>query len=98
MGHLSNLYCYPKHPNDRIEGTRFGQNLYDNTANLRKADFLPLSVAVRKTSYCFAQRGDTDNKSKAKTQLTLLKNSDIYALLPLDEQNRIDDDLKQLER
>ena len=89
LGHLHIGYCNPKHPNDKVKGSRFGKNVYNGTAEMRKADYVPLSQAIRKASSCFEARGDSLSLAKAKSQLEALKNSEVFDQLPDQEKHEV---------
>ena len=96
LGLLPPHYCEPKNPNDKVTGTQLGKGIYRNTEEFRKADYVPLSQSIRKTSRCFASRGDSGSIGKAKSQLDALRISDLFSQLPDQEQHEIDTDIERL--
>jgi hypothetical protein len=96
LGHIPMRYCDPKNPNDKVVGTRLGKNIYGTTEDLRKADYTPLSRAVRATSSCFESRGDPANLAKAKGQLDALRSSDLFPHLSDQEKNEINSAIVRL--
>lgn len=96
MGLIPPHYCEPKNPNDKLIGIQLGKGIYRNTEEFRKVDYVPLSQSIRKTSRCFASRGDSGSIEKAKSQLDALKISDLFSQLPEQEQHDIDTDMERL--
>jgi hypothetical protein len=96
LGHLHFGYCNPKNPNDKLKGSRFGKSIYSGTTEMRKADYVPLSQAIRKTSNCFAARGDSTSLAKAKSQLVALRTSEVFDQLPDHEKNEINTAIDRL--
>lgn len=96
LGHLHFNYCNPKNPNDKVKGSRFGKNIYSGTTEMRKADYVPLSQAIRKISSCFEARGDSISLEKAKSQLVALRTSEVFGQLPDHEKNEINTAIDRL--
>jgi hypothetical protein len=72
--------------------------MYNNTRDLRKADFTPLSKAILKTSLCFESRGDAASLAKAKEQLVALQTSPVFVKLSHNEQGEVNAALERLEK
>ncbi len=89
-------YCDPQNPKDKVAGTRLGKSIYGNTQDLRKADYTPLSRAVRETSSCFESRGDPDSLAKAKGQLNALRGSELFPHLSDQEKSEINSAIVRL--
>jgi hypothetical protein len=97
LGQVQVTYCNPPGAQQEIKGSRIGESIYDGTSSMRKADFVPLSQAIRNTASCFEARGDLESKSKAKSQLEALKSSELFPKLPEQEKSEINSALGRLD-